>query len=209
MAVPPFRWNSTAGRYVTPSGQFAKRSDVRAYLDTALQRAERRVMLNASDLQARRITLAEWQTETRDAVRLIHLYSAAAARGGWAQMSPAEFGHVGAELRFQYEKLQAFALEIEAGLPLDGRFLTRAGMYAQAGRKTYTRADQRVHAERGYDQELNVLDKAAETCEDCRAETAREWVKLGTLVRIGERRCRVRCRCRLRFRNSRTGKETD
>ena len=143
--------------------------------------------------------MSQWQLAMRDAIKDIHLASGSLARGGWKQMSQSDFGRVGNELRFQYAKLNQFARQISNGLPLDGRFVRRAVLYAQAGRVSYTSALTQEMALRGMNEEKSVL-AAADHCSECLSEAAKGWVEIGTLINIGERICKSNCRCHKEFR---------
>lgn len=200
-----YRWNAAAARYVDARGRFVSRPEVRGAIDTTLDRAAARIQAHAVALREGRLSLAEWQLAMRAEMKAMHLWSAAAARGGWAQMSAADFGRIGPVLRNQYGYLARFALQIEQGLPLDGRFVRRALMYAQAARATYHAQDELVHRERGFDQERNVIEPSAENCDGCRSESRRGWVPLGKLVPIGGRECRTNCRCLVEYRRAEGG----
>lgn len=194
-----YRWNEIAGRYINQSGNFVSFADVRSYLDEVLDRHERKIMSLSSALREGSINVQQWQAGMKDALKDLHLVSGALARGGWAQMSQADYGRVGSQLRFQYERLAKFAQQIERGLPFDGRFIRRTQLYAQSGRVSYTAALRQEMALRGYTEEQSVL-AAADHCSECVAEADKGWVKIGTLINIGERICKSNCRCHLEFR---------
>lgn len=194
-----FKWNEVAGRYIGPDGRFVSFGTVRSYLDVTLDSYEQNIITLGQQLRDRSITLEQWQVGMRDALKDIHVSSGALARGGWAQMSQADYGRVGNELRFQYAKLNEFAAQIRRGLPLDGRFMQRVKLYAQSARVSYTAALRQEMALRGMTEEKSVL-AAADHCSECVSEAAKGWVPIGELVNIGERICRSNCRCHLQFR---------
>lgn len=194
-----YKWNEVAGRYIGADGRFVTFSAVREDLDVVLDNYERRVMQHAAALQDGRIGVGEWQVLMRDALKDIHIASGALARGGWAQMSQADYGRVGNVLRLQYEKLRAFARQIENGLPLDGRFRRRVMLYAQSGRVSFTAALRQEMELRGMTEEKSILANA-DHCTECVAEAEKGWQPIGTLVLIGRRICKSNCRCHLIFR---------
>ena len=195
-----YQWDNRTAQYRGPDGRFVPRRTIREAMDEALDEAATRLRGHAEALRTGRLSLPEWQNLMRREMKEIHLWNAAGARGGWAQMSAADFGRLGPAMKRQYRYLERFARQVEQGLPLDGRFLRRAEMYAEAGRATYHQMDELVHRERGYDQERNILDPAAEHCSECEGETARGWVPIGELVPIGGRECRTRDRCHIEYR---------
>lgn len=193
-----YSWNEVAGRYRGANGQFVSFERIRSFLDQALDRNEARVASLASKLRNRQITLAEWQIEMRDTIKDIHLASSALARGGWAQMSEVDYAKVAEKIEFQLQKLNDFALQIEKGLPLDGRFARRTTLYAQSGRVTYHESLRNEMALRGFTLEKSVL-ASSDHCSECVSEAAKGFVPIGDLVLIGERICRSNCRCHVDF----------
>lgn len=194
-----YTWDEVAGRYVDENGNVVSFEEVRLWLDEVLDRNDLKMSQTALLLLSGGINVQKWQDEMRASLKDIHLISGALARGGWAHMSQADFGRIGNELRFQYERLARFADQIERGLPLDGRFRRRVQLYAQSGRVSYTAALRQEMALRGYTEEQSVL-AAADHCSECVAEADKGWVPIGALINIGERICKSNCRCHLEFR---------
>lgn len=194
-----FGWNPRAGQYVRPNGQFVPRAEVRRAIDTSIRAEEAVARSLADDLRTGRITLETWRTEMREMIKAVHVYSAAAAKGGWAQMTPADYGRVGQIVRGEYGFLEAFARKIATGkMPLDGRIQGYALQYALAGRDTYHMTERATMTAAGFRFELNVLHPA-DHCEMCLDETARGRVPIGSLIPIGRRTCRRFCKCSLSY----------
>lgn len=200
VSFPPFRWSEKAGQYVRRNGRFVPRSEVRRALDTALRAEQKRTQRLARDLRAGRVTLTQWRTEMRDVIKNVHVYSAASAQGGWAQLSQADYGRIGQIVRGEYGHLERFARQISRGDPRakGGRLDARAMQYAEAGRDTYHQTERATALGVGYRFERNVLHPA-DHCGGCLGETARGRVRIGQLIPIGRRDCRRKCRCSLAF----------
>ena len=200
-----YRWNEGAGRYIGSRGRFVSGSAVRGALDEFVD-GQATAMGNLTGmLRDGSISLADWQRAMMEQVKQTHLASVAAQRGGWAQLTQADYGRAGQRIRQQYEYLRNFAQEIADGTqPLDGRAVQRTRLYGQAGRNTYHLSERTDMERRGFDEERNILDPAAKHCQSCIDETARGWVSLGALVPIGERTCNMNDRCSVEYRNSAT-----
>ena len=199
------RWSDCAGRCIDSGGPFVPRVSIRRDIDRTLAAADQTSRALAEQLRARAISLERWQREMRALVKATHLANAAAARGGWAQLTPADLGRVGQIVRGEYAYLQRFATDIAAGRAfLDGRFLRRVELYVEAGRKTFHAIERAEMRARGFDEEKNLLG-AADHCAGCLAATAAGWAPIGSLAPIGTRDCLARCRCRLVYRNGVTG----
>jgi hypothetical protein len=200
MASPEYTWDAKLARYRNSAGRIVPRADVVGALERALDVAKGRARDLGASLRAGNISLAAWQQGMRVAIKDVHLYSAAVARGGWAQMTSEDFGYVGPRVRFHYGKLQAWAEQLQAGAaPLDGRFTTRTELYLLAGRGSFDDQDLRQQQEIGMQYERNILH-AADHCFGCLEQSDRGWVPIGQLVRPGQRECMSRCRCTVAYR---------
>jgi hypothetical protein len=172
---------------------------VRQGLDRALDHRANDIRAASLRLRDGEISLVEWRRAMREATKDTHVYSAAAARGGFARMAPDDYGRVGALIKKQYGFLEKFLDEINNGLALDGHFVARSALYVQAARSTYERTNRHEQEEGGMNEEKNVLHPA-EHCGQCVRQTARGWVRIGALVPIGERTCLGNDRCTMRYR---------
>lgn len=222
--LPPsaYRWNAVLGRYVAPDGRMVSAAEVRAALDAAIEVTAAETRALTEQLRTGAITLAAWILAMRERIKSSQLYAAALARGGWAQMSPADYTRVSRAVRDQYAFLERFARQVapmlqparlgpipaamraavEAAVPLDGHALQRAELYAEAARATYHRTNQEKQQARGMTEERNVLH-LADHCEgegSCVEESFKAWQPVGTLIPIGERLCGPRCKCTLEYR---------
>jgi len=200
MASPPraFTFDRRLGRYRdAATGRLIPAAQVRAYLDEALVSAGKRMDSLANQLRAGQIDLISWEVRMRREVKIVATYSGAAAKGGWAQMTEADYGRVGRYGQDQYRFLRGFMRDIETGKqPLNGLVNARAQMYAQAGRPLYHRmeiAEQRV---RGMRLRKSVRH-ARDSCAGCIAAEAAGWIDIDSTAvpEIGARECRTRCKC--------------
>jgi hypothetical protein len=203
MATPRgYRWNPTLKRYIAPNGRIVGTGQVRSALDEALRNADVRTRALAEQLRSGSISLAGWEREMRIMVKDVQLYGAAAAAGGWAQLTPSALGRVGSLVREQYDRLYQFTLDVATGRQrLDGTLTNRATLYSQQGRRTFYKQMDAEMSDAGFDEERNVLG-ASEHCDECVEQTSRGWVEMGSLVPIGERTCLSRCNCAIEYRRS-------
>jgi len=196
-----FEWDAKSSQYRSRvSGRFVSRDVIRSALDGALARAKREIDLTSAALQSGTINVAQWREAMATHIKSTHLYAAAVPRGGWAQLTPADFGRVGRAVRFQYERLNAFALEMAAGKPRDGSFRNRARMYGGASRTMYHESERvEMRDVQGMTHERNIRTHG-DSCDGCVGESARGYVPLGKLIPIGRRDCLTNCLCRIRYR---------
>ena len=193
------RFNTRSGRFIDLRGRFVSERAVRAVVDDIADGASSRMVALSERLLAGDLSLAEWQVEMQRAVKTSQLAAATIAHGGRAQMTPGRYGAAGRAIRDEYAYLREFAAQIADGRqPLDRRLVARAAMYGQQARTTFEREYGRDQAGRGYQYEANVL-APAEHCAQCREQTVRGRVPVGSLVPIGKRTCRANCRCQMRY----------
>lgn len=194
------------GRYRDlETGRVVTWDRVRQELDTRIIKgAEDRMAALTERLQQKQLSLADWQRGMAAEIKDLHGASAIVGNGGWGNMTQADWGRLGQTVKGQRAYLQNFALDLEKGrygIPPDGRAVTRARMYGQAGRATAEEAQRRDKADAGLREERRVLGKA-DHCLTCLEEAAKGWQPIGTLRRIGDSLCTVNCYCRFEYRSS-------
>jgi hypothetical protein len=208
IAGTSYRWNEVAARYISANGRFVARTAVRLALDEAIVNGAERMVALSRQVQAGTMSLADWQLQMMAEIKATHLASGAAASGGWAQLSQADYGRIGQRIRVQYQYLRNFADEIASGKQrLDGTLIRRTELYNRAGRETYHLVERTEMGQRGYDQERSVL-RPGDNCRGCIEEDRKGWQPLGSLVPIGQRDCRTNCRCFVEYRNRATAEAT-
>lgn len=199
---PPFRWDRAAGRYRGPTGAFVPTARVREYLDTALESAGARMDALANGLRDGSIDLISWEVRMRREVKIVATYSGAAAKGGWAQMTEADYGRVGRYLQDQYKYLRGFARDVQTGAqPMNGMVNARSRLYSEAGRPLYHRMEKAEVLVRGNTQRMSIRH-GRDSCGGCVSAERAGWHDIlgSTVTEIGERECRTRCRCSWAYR---------
>ena len=195
----PFVWDASTGRYRWPNGRFASKKEVRDAIDAALDNEIKRSRELGLALREGRVSLSVWRLEMREMIKSVHLYSAALAKGGWAQLTQSDYGTVGNIVRHEYRFLERFVTGLNNGrVAMDGNFFDRARMYAEAGRDTYHQVERAIMKAAGYVYESNVLHPA-EHCAVCVEQRDRGRVPIGELIAIGRRTCLRKCRCSLAY----------
>jgi len=146
-----YQWDVGRQRYRdVRTGRFVSAAAVRRAIDQTIRAEAQRAKSLADDLRAGRISVDHWELEMRAMIRETHLYSAAAARGGWANMDDAAYFEVDGIVVEQDRFFAQFAADVRSGKQrLDGRLGQRAALYVEAGRTTHERAHRDVEQERG------------------------------------------------------------
>jgi hypothetical protein len=134
-AKQAFRWSEKSQRYIAPNGRFVARAKVLTELDRVRRGVGQEMRELAKQLQAGEISRVEWLIAMKARVKALHLAHAAVAAGGLDKLTPSDLGRLGAAVRRQYEFLRRWEAE---GLPVDGRFIARAELYAGAAYGTFS-----------------------------------------------------------------------
>jgi len=189
----PLTWDSRAHRYRDERGRFLKREAVTEARNRLIDDTQRRLRDLSQRYVDGKLTLVEWQLEFRDALRAAHTLAAGVARGGKANMTPADWGKVGARLKSEYAALQRFALQLEAGRAMH---LGRVDLYARAVRHTFLEAERLGLPQF---QLARWVRTRRESCEGCRSQAARGTALAAAFPPIGSQQCRSNCGCYLLY----------
>jgi hypothetical protein len=194
-----YQWEPSyglAGRYRdTRTGRYVSAATVRRELDAYLDASDNAARALAEALRNRQISLVDWELSARRMIKNVQINAVVMERGGYANMRPEDWGRVGAAVRRQYEYLTNFGLQIMDGTQrLDGTFIRRMEMYAQAGRRTFY-ASKHANLD-GKVTHVQSVRHARDSCRSC-VELDRKWFRIGDpAYRMpGDRECRVNCRC--------------
>ena len=81
------------------------------------------------------VTLGSWEEAMKKMIRELHTSTAAIGKGGWDQMTPADWGRLGPVLKGQYKYLHGFAQYVEENKDTVSlkAIQARARMYGNAG----------------------------------------------------------------------------
>lgn len=203
----PILFDPSTGEFTDATGRAIRRSVLDSELLRVIKETRRLVDDLFNQMRDGTITISEWQARMRDLIRDVHTSSAALGRGGFTRFNLRDLERLHQHLRFHYERLQAFAEEIEnQEILLGGRERIRAGLYIRSARGIFFQFEITKFQERGFTEEMNILAPIEKHCPDCPVETSRGWVEIGTLIPIGERACMMNCLCGIEYRHGTSGK---
>ena len=197
----PYRWEPNAGasgRYRDERGRFVASSTVRRELDRYLDNSDPAKAL-AEALRGRQLSVADWEVAMRRHVKNTHLNAIALERGGWANMTPADYGRAGQIIREQYGYLKNFAADIASGKQrLDGTLGVRAKLYTQAGRNSYYRS-KAANMSGKVTHQMSVRS-ARDSCWQC-IDLDRKIFRIddSSFVLPGRRVCNHNCQCHIAY----------
>lgn len=199
-------WNEKAQRYRRPNGKFVGALVVRQEIDREIAASEARLLRHGRRWFAGDLHINDWRALCADEIKLNFLANYAAGRGGFAQLSDADYKEVERMVRRQFKYLERFAREIDAAPDRlsEKAFLNRLGMYAQAGREAHEEARRQGHKTNGYKFGRNV-PHSRESCntvgakKGCSELTAIGWLPIDKIPMPGRRACYTRCLCTIEY----------
>lgn len=196
-----FVWDRQSARYKDPlTGRFVSRQAIKDAVEQVIDGARQELQSHTRRLASGAIDIPTWQAQCAQVLRALHLASAVIGKGGRGQMTPADYGRIGARTKDQYGFLARFAGDIASGT-IDvgniGALEQRIGLYANAARATFEQSSRDSASVAGVlIWERNVLG-SADHCDECLAATASGKVPIGTLPLPGQRICKQGCKCTL------------
>ena len=174
--------------------------------EAIVSQSNAQIRVIADRLQRGEIDVSEFYAAMQRETKTLQMASAALARGGVENMRPADWNRVENVIAEQWsggEKfagLRAFAEDIARGRygqnagELGDAVLSRAGLYAQAGRATYENERVELARENGNTLARRVLG-AADSCVDCVSWASDEWRPIEEVEPIASSVCGARCHC--------------
>jgi len=137
----PWQWDDRAKRYRdTATGRFITQRKAVTLRDYYIEAKKSEMDALSRRLVDKEINLAQWTLEMRQQVKDTYINEYMLARGGRNNMTQADWGRIGAMVKKQYQFVDNFARDIDAGKVSGGQIQTRARMYVDSGTQAFERA---------------------------------------------------------------------
>lgn len=177
------------------------RRDILSLLESGSNATEARVGDLTNAVMEGRISPTVWQEEMRTEVKRQVLQQTALGAGGWDEISQAEYGRAGADLRQLYAAISGTAADIADGKISMAQAMARANEYAGHARShfyTAERATVKPSAPNMVILERRMLGGGGAACPDCVSFYDQGWQPFGLLPPPGvDSVCRGNCKCNL------------
>lgn len=203
-----WKWNTTAARYYdTNTGKFLSRARALEFVDESLAATENATGLLSSFVSDGMISAGDWRMIMREEIKREYVRQACLAKGGRAQMTPADWGRIGQQIKEQYKYLDSFAEEVAKGKLTEAQIRSRSSMYVNSALQAFEGVQEQVAIASGYDEESWHMNPALENCPDCEDFYNMGWQPIGTFPTPcdGSTVCLTSCGCHKEYRNSQTG----
>lgn len=205
VGLPGYAWDDKARRYVNlTTGRYTAAKEINGLLLSITEKASDTMAALARGVAGGKLTSREFYEAMQSTLRQAYNANAALARGGWQQMTQADWGRNGHQLRIQYEALRNFCNEIRAGQPplTETQIVARARLYADSAYGRYWQVVDEQARTAGLDEGRSQTAGDERVCDICRAEAAKGWQPLFVfrppLYHAG-------CRCTAEYRRRQPG----
>lgn len=181
VGLPGYSWDKALHNYVNnDTGRMVKRSEIGDLLRDVTKATEDRMAQLGAWAADGSMSPRRFYEAMQQEVKLATNTNAALAKGGWAQMTPADWGANGAQLRQEYANLRNFANEIAAGNLSPAQIEARAALYTNTTYSRYWEIMTEQEKLAGMTQEQLVTVGDDRVCVECADAEARGQVPIGT-----------------------------
>jgi len=200
------RHSRSRGEYIyNANGRRVPEATIQKQLNTIVDDFQDNANRLADRLDNGRLTTAQWQERMRREIKDLHRTQYIAGRGGVENMTPRDWGRLGADLKnVQYKALDNFALDIADGKLSPAQIKARSRIYMNGSKKQYRRG-KAMSAGFFDDEPFFVWQRGStkEPCSDCleldgQVKTLSEWEDAGIEPQSPDLECGGwNCRCQL------------
>ena len=177
-----------------------KYQSVRDKARALINRSQRHIRFITEEMAGDDLSIESWHRKMVDEIKMLHGALMIAAKGG-GSLDDLDMAALEVTVRDQVGYLDDFAVDLSNGsIPMDGRVVSRALMYANAAWATFEErmGERMVDHKREAKWERRMLSDA-EHCEDCVKESKRGWRRIGQLAPIGTLQCLTNCKCHFEY----------
>lgn len=202
--LPGYIWHKDLNRYRDmSSGRFVSRQSINEILTAQTSEAEARLGAIATAYYEGRISPASFAEQLRTETRRNALQNMALAKGGFDQLTQADYGRAGQALRGQYAQIVGTAIDVTIAAVTIGQLLNRMAGYAGEARRLYYVTLQETMHSSSADM-VTIARRVlgdAQHCADCLMYYERGWQLLTDAVPPSVAcQCTTHCRCSLLIR---------
>lgn len=191
-----YEFHRPSARYrYKDSKRFVSREAVKNLTQKAINRTEDNLAATADQLINKTIAVGEWERQTREGLRQLHVWNYTLGAGGQHNMSDRDYGLIGARLKEEYKYLRNFANQLLDGKVSEGQFLYRLNLYINATDNTHELGINEAHYKAGFRWEKRVRTKE-NSCFPCIGMELAGWRPIGFFPEPGNQcYCRSNCGC--------------
>jgi hypothetical protein len=202
-------WDKASFRYVNSAGAVFPQAQMKTMLTESIKLSSEHLNNISNQYANGSITRTQFIDGMRLELKNEYIRNYMLGRGGYGQMTYADWGSVGGDLAAQYRYIDGFADDLLAGKLSPGQIEVRSGMYSNSARESYSKGKEKVMRSWGADEEAWQTAAFSDSCVDCVDFQDEGWQSIGhfPVECDGSTVCLTNCHCGKTYRNSKTGEE--
>lgn len=196
---------SPKSKHFINDGKQVSHLAVRAEIDKLTDHVAGEAARIAKGFAKGNFSIVEFEVQMRDLLKSAHIIAASVGKGGRARMTQADWGRVGAKIKWQNGYLSKFAKKIARGSVSEIATPSRAKSYASSiyisFANTFQESQTEFVAEGKNPAQVRLVTNSQEGCEECAADEAEGWMSVDDMKELGTRICGDFCKCDLEFKD--------
>lgn len=191
----------------TDTGKDVTDEQLIRYVRKISDESSRRMKKSTQQLIAGIIILNVWYSRMRDLMRALYKTVWLLAIGGFVFDDDASRNLFYLFVLIQFNYLDNFAEQLNTGeQAMDGRAMTRAGLYGSYGNGLHQNIELSQAELRGRTAAIRILGDNENHCEDdgerpgCVDLALQGWISVREMIPIGDAACYTSCHCRIKYR---------
>jgi hypothetical protein len=192
-----YKYDSRTGQYRgNLSGQFVSRAQIAYVVDETVSNLSDRLASHTNRMIADRLSVAQWQSEMADSLKIAHIQLGLLANGtGTIDKSVSD------ELSAQFDMLDGFGKSIARGELSVPQIRARARQYANSAKISFYQAEKSAKERSGLKTAKRMLDNQSKHCSDCIRYAGLGYVSIADLISPGTNcECNSGCKCSVVYR---------
>jgi len=198
-------WNEKLQRYQDKeTGRIVSFETVYNYVDQSINGQDAVSDVLATLVSEGNLSPEDWERVMREEIKGEYLRQYMLGKGGKENMTPRDWGKVGAMLKAQYAFLGGFVGAIAAGKLSEAQIRARSNLYFSSARQAFETAKAEVAEAWGAKEERWITMPGIEHCPNCLDYEAEGWKPFGYFPMPGDGStyCGTNCACRKEYRKS-------
>lgn len=182
------------------TGQVMSGEQEQQISDNLNRQSEKEIYQIGTRLQNKEISVWQWERETAEVLKKLHLQQAILARGGADRMTAEDYLAVGRILKEEYKYLHQLALDLRNGTMTPAMLRYRLSMYIKRSKRSREAMKLQNMRDLGFKYMERILAFHDRHCVECLDYAGKGKQPIGTLpLPTEDCTCRANCTCDVRY----------
>lgn len=137
--MPDWAYDKATKTYIDANGRRMSQATLTSVRDAYLSSMADLIESYVNNLASGTWTISTFETEMRNRLKNAYVAEYTLGKGGFEQMTPSDYGRVGAQLKKQYKYLRTYLEDVAAGRESVGNARQRANNFLGSARQAFGR----------------------------------------------------------------------